>query len=771
MIQQLRITRRWAPLALPLFIIGLAITARAQENPFGADPFGTFGSETEAEPAPSAGEAPVVEEETEQDPAVLAIRESNPSTPLEFTRAARQLSMLGRPEMAQGYLQQVLDSNPNAATLERLHVEFGSTMFLQMLTRENLQPAGRQLGDAVLEAAHAAVRDPARLSALISELDDPALAVRRAAIADLKRADDTAVAALINALADRSRADRQASIKHALVAFGDRTVDPLVAALSAEELAVRGACMEVLGRVRSERTIPFLLAPALHEDAAPALREPARAALVTLLRTMPTRPEAERFLARRTRIALDRDTSIDRDPDETEVIWKWDESSQKPVVAVVSPAVADLHRATLLAQQLYRLSPENSDFRRLYFATLLETEQQRLGLSATLPTGAGTPTAEVAAEGVATIEDLLVYAFEKDLRGAALAALQLLGKLGDDRLLKSSDGQPRVTARAIKHPDRRVRFAAVRTIDQLDPRTPYPGSSFFAENLGYFIHTVGLRRALVAHPRTTQAQTLVGMLAELGIEADSAQAGTGAYLLARQNPDYEFALISDLLDQPPVGETLQQIRRDPRTGALPVGLLAREERFDELERLTEEDPLSQTFPRPHSLSGLNLAVRRLLTRGAADRVLHEERLAQGIEALEILDRLAEHSERYPFYDLLRQQSAVTESLDHHLTSTVAARILGNFSTPSAQQALVNIASQNTRPIALRREAAAAFDAAVRRRGLLLTKSEVLQQYNRYNRSRFLDRATQQVLGALLDSIEASMRGAVNRQDASTAVES
>ena len=74
-----------------------------------------------------------------------------------------------------------------------------------------------------------------------------------------------------------------------------------------------------------------------------------------------------------------------------------------------------------------------------------------------------------------------------------------------------------------------------------------------------------------------------------------------------------------------------------------------------------------------------------------------------------------------------------------------------------QLALVNVASQNTRDIAQRQEAAAAFDVAVQRRGLMLTKSQIRRQYDRYNASANSDRATQKVLGAILDSIEAPTR--------------
>jgi hypothetical protein len=80
--------------------------------------------------------------------------------------------------------------------------------------------------------------------------------------------------------------------------------------------------------------------------------------------------------------------------------------------------------------------------------------------------------------------------------------------------------------------------------------------------------------------------------------------------------------------------------------------------------------------------------------------------------------------------------------------------LGLLATPQSQRLLVEVVNQNGRSIADRQAAAAAFDVAVKRRGVLLTKTEILRQYDLYNRSANADAATQQVLGAVLDTIEA-----------------
>ena len=132
-------------------------------------------------------------------------------------------------------------------------------------------------------------------------------------------------------------------------------------------------------------------------------------------------------------------------------------------------------------------------------------------------------------------------------------------------------------------------------------------------------------------------------------------------------------------------------------------------------------------------------------------------MQHAIAALEHLANLAEHPGKYSFYDLLRQQEEIEHGLKSSVVASKTVRVLGLFGSPSAQRILVNYASQSTRALTERQAAAAAFDVAVQRRGLLLARDEILRQYDRYNQGAVLDRDTQQVLGSLLDSIEAPTR--------------
>ncbi len=87
----------------------------------------------------------------------------------------------------------------------------------------------------------------------------------------------------------------------------------------------------------------------------------------------------------------------------------------------------------------------------------------------------------------------------------------------------------------------------------------------------------------------------------------------------------------------------------------------------------------------------------------------------------------------------------------------AVRVLAHLGTPECQRALVDLASRWTQPIELRLAATRAFREATEQKGILLTSEQMLQQYDRYNQSENQDPGTQQVLGLILDCIEAPAR--------------
>jgi CheY-like chemotaxis protein len=374
-----------------------------------------------------------------------------------------------------------------------------------------------------------------------------------------------------------------------------------------------------------------------------------------------------------------------------------------------------------------------------------------------LPSGPGTPLAKAVSFGREAVEEVLVEALRTGRLGAAAGAAEALGAIGDKSALHSRGAALSPLATALTHKNPRLRFAAAAAILKLDPQERYPGSSYFAEALGHMAGSVGARRAIVAHPDPTEAQSLVGLLAPMGYEGEAVFRGSQAITTAAASPDVELILLSDAIDHPRLTELIQQIRQDYRTAMIPVALIGRSESLPDLHRLAESDRASVAFPRPQDSDAMAFLVRQLLAQTSRTAISRDERTLHSRVALDALAQLAAEPAKYRFYDLQRQEPAVQKAVRSLDSAIEACRVLGLLGSPSAQRTLVDLASQQPIPLPIRQAAAQAFATAVKRKRVLLTTDEIAEQYLRYNRTKDLDAGSQEVLASILDSIETPSR--------------
>jgi hypothetical protein len=687
-----------------------------------------------------------------KDPAVAAVLRGNPTTPPEWVRAAKTLAGLGRPDLGKQFLRRLIDAKLNDQQLAALAEQFGSATFLGMAARAEMQPEAGQLADAILTAVDRALRDPARIARLIRQLQDPSPEQRYRASTGLWEAHSAAVGPLLAVLADAARAGEQPAVRAVLVEMRSDAVGPLVAVLEASDPKLVAQAIWILAQIGARQTAIYLFGPYASETSQPAVRAVAAAALKRLIGRTPSRRDAVRLLIEQAEAYFDRKQPLREDVDGLVPLWRWDESTKQCISKKLPADEAASALAARLGREAYALAKEDSQVRLLYLATRLEEAAYEVGWDKPLPDGPGTAAAEAARCGPGVIEDLLQYAIARNHFPAATAAARILGRIGTTETLLRQGAQPTALVRATRHPDRRLRMAATDAVIRLQPLQPFPGCSYIPQALGFFAASGGTRRALVAGPSTEDSRRLAGMLAGAGFEVDTAVTGRQLMRLAIASPDYELALIDAAIDQPPIDLLLQQLRQDCRSGTLRVGLIARDGYLPRARQVARRDPLALAFSRPHSDESFAQEMEQLTALAPREFVDHAERQRQAAEAL---DRLVEFSRvGNKLYDVRSTQGAVLAALYTPGLGTKAAAVLGNLGTAESQQALIELASRWTQPIELRQAALEAFRQSMQAGGILLSTQQILRQYDRYNQSEGLDPATQQILGSILDCIEA-----------------
>ena len=493
------------------------------------------------------------------------------------------------------------------------------------------------MADAVLQARTRQLQDPQRIAALIRDLQSPSTDQRFHAFVGLQEAGTAAIGPLVQVLADPQRTAEHANVRAALIQLGPAAVDAMVATLQAKDPKLVVQAMKVLEGTRDPKLAVYLFVPLLHEKTAPEVRAAAEAAVVGLLGTTPTRPQAAQQLAARARQYLDRPHLLAADAAGQATVWSWDETAKQPVSQTAAADQAGRSLAARLTRDAWSLLPEDPQVRRLYLVAMLEEADYQTGPDRPLPRDKDAPAGKAAALGVQAVEDALAYAMEHGHDGAAAAAAQVLGwQPGIGRLLHRQ-GQPCPLVQATQYPNSRVRLAAVEAIVRIEPQQSYPGASRVLEAIGFFVASKGSRRAIVASPTIAESQRISGYLAAMGLEMDSARSGRDLMRLALQSPDYELVMIDAGIDRPTLDFVVQELRRDGRTAQVPVGIFARDDQFDQARHVAEKTPRTEAFYRPHEQAVAQWQVDRVLAMAGPRAVGAAERRRQAAMALQWLD--------------------------------------------------------------------------------------------------------------------------------------
>ena len=248
-------------------------------------------------------------------------------------------------------------------------------------------------------------------------------------------------------------------------------------------------------------------------------------------------------------------------------------------------------------------------------------------------------------------------------------------------------------------------------------------------------------------------RNLVGLLKEIGYEADTAQNGRDLFFQARENADYVAILISDAVDSPEILELVQQLRKDPRTSRIPIGLLPRQENLERARRIARDSEKVASFPWPYQGETAQFELNQLAELADDRWPNSQDRLGQALLSAELLKQVARQDRIFGFEDLIQHQSDFIGAMYQPGLAKTAIEIVGELASPECQSALLDLAGLESLSIDLRTVAVDAFEAAIAKRGVLLTTQGLREQYDRYNASESSDAETQQLLGRVLDLIE------------------
>ena len=637
----------------------------------------------------------------------------------------------------------------NDQQLIQLTDEVGSSFFSDIYLHPKLQPEGRRIGESALIGARKGLVSNERLTGLFKTLSSSDISARSEAVRQLRMAGEPAVAGLLNGFSQADRVNEFPGMRTALQTLAPELPKPVIAAGFANNPQVKLEAIRALKNVKTKEALATLYLAILSPNQNDLVRSTAIDVLSSRSGVNLDSYKMEQWFHKHTvdMLALKSTTLLHRRP---EPIWAWDQNQKKIVAQESNAATNRAQTAARYARGLFESNPQSDRNRSLYILTQLELAKRQVGPN--MPVEAATLVRDL---GLSTFEvnNLLRQALKMELYPAATACCEILKSFGDDSVLYQLSGNYPPLTHAILSGERSVQFAALDTIIRLDPKRAFAGASHAVTLAVFLASGTGQPTALIGHHRLEVAQTYAATVASSGLDGDATMTGKELFDLATTDSDIEVILISDTITSPSFATLIQQLRADWRTREIPVALLYSDDYRGNRVRIRLQKTGVTVIPFTAEPTLIASSVDRMVDQVTPFRQDRAERMRQANVAIDWLAKIASNRRDYRFLELNSHEETIRQLIYQPGFSDNVSDILASLATPDSQRQLVNYASEISLPLGNRQHAAGAFKQAVNRTGVLLSKDEILLQYDRYNASEKLPKETQQVLGSILDIIE------------------
>lgn len=651
-----------------------------------------------------------------------------PQTPEELFDATVLMMEIARPDVAKLYLSKFMESDPQDELLLKLRAKYGPAVFLKLSNIEDLQPQSIELLNRNNAAFTRFARDPARIGALLKDLTQGNSSQRAVAQVQMRTAGVHVVPALISALGNPTYADSYTVLVETLASIKAEAVPPLEAALNSPNPRTRQGAMLALGQIRDVRTIPYLLRFAGQtensEDKSIASKAIAAILRVPSIPNSQTSNVATRLQQQAKDHALGK-VDYDVGPDKQVNIWEWNDQTGTVQDRRVPPVQKSLHEGLSFAQAALQVAPERPDVQATYLDLLLAQEVAYVGVGRPLPVGHTTMHDLAESLGPDIVARSLGEALDLGLRNSAVAALQILAKIGTVQQVRTVNGKQAALQRALNSPSRRVQFAAVETILSLDPTSRYPGSERVVSILGRALTQAesSQPRGLVLDSAIERGQTLAGFLRELGYEPTFLRTGKDGFKLASQGQEIDLVLIDANIQRWALSETLANFKADPRTMDLPMVIYGSSQNERNVRVLVRQFPNVIFIQEPTATEDLRLQIERFMTSQQEGALTPEERSAKALQAAQLLSFVS-RGQRQNLYNLTHIEPQLVAAAENPQLSEALLPVVGALPTAAAQTRLADLSLETTATEQVRVTALNQLTRHVRLHGLLISKAQV-----------------------------------------------
>jgi HEAT repeat protein len=391
---------------------------------------------------------------------------------------------IGRIELARGYGQKLLDSEPDPLKLLKLS-EKNSRAYKKLLDMNNysgdLQQISGNILDIIERGRYLRRTDP---SIIVDEIRRLSGTIRGQLAAErrLNNSGEFAIPFMIDFLLDPENQNMDVNITNAMEKMDRDIIRPLVAALDMEDVGVKAQIIKVLGQIGYPQSLAYLKYIEQNSSSS-QLRSLAAESINKIDPSAIQIPAAELFY----QLGLDyydhAGSLSPRADFDFANIWFWDEGQNRLVREEVAKDYFNELMAMRSCEWALRADPSLGKGISLWVAAFFKAESTGIEYPEYFGSGHAGAMTYATTTGPVYLHRGLDKALED---GNAYVALQLVEALaasaGQNSLLYTfGTDQPLVNA--LSFDDRAVRYSAAIAIGQANPPTKFVGSELIINNL------------------------------------------------------------------------------------------------------------------------------------------------------------------------------------------------------------------------------------------------------------------------------------------------
>lgn len=459
---------------------------------------------------------------------------------------------IGRLDLARGYAQVILDSNPDPVELLALSKENprGYAILLRVIDTApdaELVELSRKILDIIEQGIFIRRSDPKIIVEEIKRLNSKTPRGRLAAVKRLQDAGEYAIPYMLDAVADPSREKEFEKIVEALPQIGRDAIRPLAAALQTKNVAIKAEIIKALGGIGYPQSLAYLKYIIENDDSA-QLRDLAVQSIKLIDPAALKIPAAPLFYRLAENYYYHAESLAPAEDANFANVWFWDSAAPRLEREEVDKSFFNELMSMRVCEWALKADAGFGRAIGLWVAAYFKAESADVSMPGYFGPGHADAMTYATTAGPEYLHQALARAVKDKNAFVALGVVEALATTAGEKSLLYRLGIAQPLVQALPFNDKAVRYSAAIAIAAAGPKEMFAESKLVVENLAQALaetaENVDLENEWVATSYAVRAAKVMLKLAETRNRVIDLSAAQGALINATKDERAEIQILA-----------------------------------------------------------------------------------------------------------------------------------------------------------------------------------------------------------------------------------